>query len=223
MRTALQIGKLTPQERLQKILRYRAKRQMRNFNRTIKYQCRKSLADTRPRVRGRFARDNEPGSVMPHETKKAQRAKAQPNSGAATAAAAATAAGAGGAAGGRGAAAAAAAAPFAPMQAGAVQAPVPAPVMGHAAMSIPAPGPAMPSAASAMPAAMMAGAAHANGGSMVYCVPAPMQPPHGMGATHTPPQAAMHSASEQSNADVADMARLYNAWSELPLDAPLQV
>jgi hypothetical protein len=30
-----------------------------------------SLADTRPRVRGRFARDNEPGSVLPHETKKA--------------------------------------------------------------------------------------------------------------------------------------------------------
>ena len=72
--TVQQIGKLTPEERLQKILRYRAKRQMRNFNRTIKYQCRKSLADTRPRVRGRFARDNEPGSVMPHETKKAMRA-----------------------------------------------------------------------------------------------------------------------------------------------------
>lgn len=70
-----QMGKLTPEERLQKILRYRAKRQMRNFNRTIKYQCRKSLADTRPRVRGRFARDNEPGSVLPHETKKAMREK----------------------------------------------------------------------------------------------------------------------------------------------------
>eukprot|EP00955_Chlamydomonas_euryale_P107130 365747-Chlamydomonas_euryale.AAC.7 len=66
-------GKLTPEERLQKILRYRAKRQLRNFNRSVKYQCRKSLADTRPRVRGRFARDNEPGSVLPHETKKAQR------------------------------------------------------------------------------------------------------------------------------------------------------
>jgi hypothetical protein len=70
-----QVGKLTPEERLLKILRYRAKRQMRNFNRTIKYQCRKSLADTRPRVRGRFARDNEPGSVLPHETKKALREK----------------------------------------------------------------------------------------------------------------------------------------------------
>lgn len=56
-------------------MRYRAKRQMRNFNKTVKYQCRKSLADTRPRVRGRFARDNEPGSVLPHETKKAIREK----------------------------------------------------------------------------------------------------------------------------------------------------
>lgn len=74
-----QAGKLTPEERLQKILRYRAKRQMRNFNRTIKYQCRKSLADTRPRVRGRFARDNEPGSVLPHETKKALREKSKPS------------------------------------------------------------------------------------------------------------------------------------------------
>lgn len=75
------MGRLTPEERLLKILRYRAKRQMRNFNRTIKYQCRKSLADTRPRVRGRFARDNEPGSVLPHETKKAIREKVTgPNS-----------------------------------------------------------------------------------------------------------------------------------------------
>ena len=38
---AQHIGKLSPAERLQKILRYRAKRQMRNFGRTIKYQCRK--------------------------------------------------------------------------------------------------------------------------------------------------------------------------------------
>eukprot|EP00798_Chlamydomonas_sp_ICE-L_P026987 gene26987-9002_t len=36
-------GRLTPEERLQKILRYRQKRQERNFNRTIKYQCRPDL------------------------------------------------------------------------------------------------------------------------------------------------------------------------------------
>eukprot|EP00798_Chlamydomonas_sp_ICE-L_P014779 gene14779-20829_t len=66
-------GRLNPEERLNKILHYRQKRQERNFNRTIKYQCRKSLADTRPRVRGRFARNDDVGIVLPHDTKKAQR------------------------------------------------------------------------------------------------------------------------------------------------------
>ncbi|KAG1680403.1 hypothetical protein FOA52_015494 [Chlamydomonas sp. UWO 241] len=79
------VGNLTHEERLAKILRYRAKRQMRNFKPAVKYQCRKSLADTRPRVRGRFARDNEPGSVMPHETKKALREGAKGEGGANTA------------------------------------------------------------------------------------------------------------------------------------------
>ena len=36
--------------------------------------CRKTLADSRPRVRGRFARNDDAGAVMPHETKKAQAA-----------------------------------------------------------------------------------------------------------------------------------------------------
>jgi hypothetical protein len=43
-----------------KIMRYRQKRDLRNFNRTVKYQCRKSLADMRPRVKGRFARNDDP-------------------------------------------------------------------------------------------------------------------------------------------------------------------
>jgi hypothetical protein len=55
-----------------KLARYKSKRDRRNFSRTVKYQCRKSLADLRPRVKGRFARDGEPGSVLPHQTKKAQ-------------------------------------------------------------------------------------------------------------------------------------------------------
>ena len=86
---------MSPEERLQKILRYRQKRQERNFNRTIKYQCRKSLADTRPRVRGRFARNNDIGIVLPHETKKAQRERmaAQAQEDAAAGAAGSTAAG----------------------------------------------------------------------------------------------------------------------------------
>ena len=57
--------------------RYRQKRHERNFTKRIKYMCRKTLADTRPRVRGRFARNNDAGAVMPHETKKALAAKAK--------------------------------------------------------------------------------------------------------------------------------------------------
>ncbi|EFJ48464.1 hypothetical protein VOLCADRAFT_90708 [Volvox carteri f. nagariensis] len=75
------IGRLTPEERMQRILRYRSKRNNRNFNREIKYQCRKTLADSRPRVGGRFARNDDPNSVMPHQTKKALRMKHQGTAG----------------------------------------------------------------------------------------------------------------------------------------------
>ncbi|KAK9067967.1 hypothetical protein SSX86_012078 [Deinandra increscens subsp. villosa] len=54
------VGRYSPEERKQRILRYKAKRTQRNFNKTIKYACRKTLADNRPRVRGRFARNDEP-------------------------------------------------------------------------------------------------------------------------------------------------------------------
>ncbi|KAE8680298.1 hypothetical protein F3Y22_tig00111392pilonHSYRG00599 [Hibiscus syriacus] len=46
------------EERKDRILRYVKKRNQRNFNKTIKYACRKALADRRVRVRGRFARNN---------------------------------------------------------------------------------------------------------------------------------------------------------------------
>ncbi|KAE8704280.1 Detected protein of unknown function [Hibiscus syriacus] len=46
------------EERKDRILRYLKKRNQRNFNKTIKYACRKTLADRRVRVRGRFARNN---------------------------------------------------------------------------------------------------------------------------------------------------------------------
>lgn len=59
----MRVGKLTPEERRQKILRYRQKRHERNFKKKIKYTCRKTLADSRPRVRGRFARNDELGAV----------------------------------------------------------------------------------------------------------------------------------------------------------------
>ena len=66
------IGKLTPEERREKILKYRQKRHERNFKKKIKYVCRKTLADSRPRVRGRFARNDDLGAVSREEGSEAQ-------------------------------------------------------------------------------------------------------------------------------------------------------
>nr|XP_043622664.1 uncharacterized protein LOC122594252 [Erigeron canadensis] len=62
------VGRYNAEERKDKISRYRAKRTQRNFNKTIKYACRKTLADNRPRIRGRFARNDEPGDQLPKTT-----------------------------------------------------------------------------------------------------------------------------------------------------------
>ncbi|KAJ7948926.1 Zinc finger protein CONSTANS-LIKE 3 [Quillaja saponaria] len=51
----VKVGRYSEQERKERILRYLKKRNKRNFNKTIKYACRKTLADRRVRVRGRFA------------------------------------------------------------------------------------------------------------------------------------------------------------------------
>ncbi|XP_073024161.1 uncharacterized protein [Primulina eburnea] len=51
--------KYGPEEKRERIERYRSKRNLRNFNKKIKYECRKTLADSRPRIRGRFARNDE--------------------------------------------------------------------------------------------------------------------------------------------------------------------
>ncbi|KAJ9518049.1 hypothetical protein QJQ45_004283 [Haematococcus lacustris] len=61
----IQAGKLTPAERLLRIQRYREKRQARNTHRNIKYQCRKSLAEARLRVKGRFVKSDEAGPSTP--------------------------------------------------------------------------------------------------------------------------------------------------------------
>ncbi|KAK7405424.1 hypothetical protein VNO78_06704 [Psophocarpus tetragonolobus] len=55
----IKVERYSEEERKEKILRYLKKRNQRNFNKTIKYACRKTLADRRVRVRGRFARNNE--------------------------------------------------------------------------------------------------------------------------------------------------------------------
>nr|AGI62033.1 CONSTANS-like 9 [Erycina pusilla] len=46
------------EERKEKINRYKRKKTRRNFGRKIKYACRKALADSQPRVRGRFAKSD---------------------------------------------------------------------------------------------------------------------------------------------------------------------
>ncbi|GMI71689.1 hypothetical protein HRI_000838200 [Hibiscus trionum] len=57
--TPFKVGRYNAEERQERISKYKAKRSQRNFNKTIKYACRKTLADTRPRIRGRFARNDE--------------------------------------------------------------------------------------------------------------------------------------------------------------------
>ncbi|KAK3005709.1 hypothetical protein RJ639_017297, partial [Escallonia herrerae] len=49
----------TTEDRRQKLSRYRNKKNKRNFGRKIKYACRKALADSQPRIRGRFAKTDE--------------------------------------------------------------------------------------------------------------------------------------------------------------------
>lgn len=59
------VGRLSVEERKEKIHRYLKKRNERNFSKKIKYACRKTLADSRPRVRGRFAKNDEFGESTP--------------------------------------------------------------------------------------------------------------------------------------------------------------
>ncbi|KAG8659197.1 zinc finger protein CONSTANS-LIKE 2 [Manihot esculenta] len=59
----LKVVPYSAEERKARISKYRAKREQRNFTKTIKYACRKALADSRPRIRGRFARNDESGET----------------------------------------------------------------------------------------------------------------------------------------------------------------
>ncbi|XP_074578617.1 uncharacterized protein LOC141835089 [Curcuma longa] len=62
----LTISDLKIEQRQQKLSRYREKKSKRNFGRKIKYACRKALADSQPRVRGRFAKTEECESLKPN-------------------------------------------------------------------------------------------------------------------------------------------------------------
>ncbi|CAL9102969.1 unnamed protein product [Musa acuminata var. zebrina] len=61
--SSFKVGRLSVEERKEKIDRYMKKRAERNFSKKIKYACRKTLADSRPRVRGRFAKNDELGET----------------------------------------------------------------------------------------------------------------------------------------------------------------
>ena len=53
------IGIYTPSERAAIIARFHYKRSRRNWNKKIRYNCRKNLADRRLRVKGRFVKRSE--------------------------------------------------------------------------------------------------------------------------------------------------------------------
>lgn len=61
--STFKVGKLSVEQRKEKIHRYMKKRNERNFSKKIKYACRKTLADSRPRVRGRFAKNDDFGEA----------------------------------------------------------------------------------------------------------------------------------------------------------------
>ncbi|XP_009608629.1 uncharacterized protein LOC107829604 isoform X2 [Nicotiana tabacum] len=60
------VGGSTSEIRKEKLSRYRSKKNKRNFGRKIKYACRKALADSQPRIRGRFAKTEESDTSKKH-------------------------------------------------------------------------------------------------------------------------------------------------------------
>jgi hypothetical protein len=50
-----------------RLMRYREKRKNRRFEKTIRYASRKAYAETRPRIKGRFAKrtDNDAEAAVP--------------------------------------------------------------------------------------------------------------------------------------------------------------
>ncbi|KAF5207363.1 Zinc finger protein constans [Thalictrum thalictroides] len=54
-----QANQLTGMDREARVLRYREKRKNRKFEKTIRYASRKAYAETRPRIKGRFAKRTE--------------------------------------------------------------------------------------------------------------------------------------------------------------------
>ncbi|XP_073027360.1 uncharacterized protein [Primulina eburnea] len=57
--SSVKVGRYSAEERKSRICRYLQKKNQRNFKKRIKYACRKTLADKRVRVCGRFAKNNK--------------------------------------------------------------------------------------------------------------------------------------------------------------------
>ena len=53
-------------EREARLMRYREKRKNRRFHKTIRYASRKAYAETRPRVKGRFAKRTAEDDALDH-------------------------------------------------------------------------------------------------------------------------------------------------------------
>ena len=56
MEGSKQTVQLSAADREARVLRYREKRKNRKFEKTIRYASRKAYAETRPRIKGRFAK-----------------------------------------------------------------------------------------------------------------------------------------------------------------------
>jgi len=67
------IGIYTPAERAAIIARFQSKRTRRVWNKKIRYNCRKNLADRRLRVKGRFVKRTATPTVVTNETPKTTR------------------------------------------------------------------------------------------------------------------------------------------------------
>ena len=53
-------------EREARLMRYREKRKNRRFHKTIRYASRKAYAETRPRIKGRFAKRTAEDDALEH-------------------------------------------------------------------------------------------------------------------------------------------------------------
>lgn len=69
MASAYRIGRYTPAERQMRLERYRGKRKQRNYNRRVKYDCRKMIADKRKRVQGRFVKREQEMELQEQDDK----------------------------------------------------------------------------------------------------------------------------------------------------------